>query len=156
MKWNDEKAKEFAKLYVSGAGGKTIEEKLENFKKEDKKIILKKRREWHSWIKRAEKAGIAPLPPHRPSEENRKRWEDKIIKKEEEVKASHFGNPKIRFKDTYGVVQRLGEYRDNDIGAFFDVTKNLIKLFLSYFWYAEKNYPDIHKIIIKEIENGND
>ena len=87
MKWNDEKAKEFAKLYVSGAGGKTIEEKLENFKKEDKKIILKKRREWHSWIKRAEKAGIAPLPPHRPSEENRKRWEDKIIKNEEEVKA---------------------------------------------------------------------
>ena len=80
----------------------------------------------------------------------------KIIKKEEEVKASHFGNPKIRFKDTYGVVQRLGEYRDNDIGSFFDVTKNLIKLFLSYFWYAEKNYPDIHKIIIKEIENGND
>ena len=53
----------------------------------DKKLIKKKqwlerRRELHSWFKRAEAVGIAPLPARRPTKGQRLAWEESIIQAE--------------------------------------------------------------------------
>ena len=53
----------------------------------DKKLVKKKkwlerRRELHSWFKRAEAVGIAPLPPKRPTKGQRLAWEESIIQAE--------------------------------------------------------------------------
>ena len=55
----------------------------------DKKLIKKKkwlerRRELHSWFKRAEAVGIAPLPAKRPTKGQRMDWEMSVIRAEEE------------------------------------------------------------------------
>ena len=55
----------------------------------DKKLIKKKkwlqrRRELHSWFKRAEAVGIAPLPPKRPTKGQRLDWEMSVIRAEDE------------------------------------------------------------------------
>ena len=55
----------------------------------DKKLIKKKkwlerRKELHSWYKRAEAVGIAPLPAKRPTKGQRLAWEMSIIQAEEE------------------------------------------------------------------------
>ena len=47
-----------------------------------KKKWLQRRRELHSWFKRAEAVGIAPLPARRPTPGQRKEWEDSIVKAE--------------------------------------------------------------------------
>ena len=41
-----------------------------------------RRRELHSWVKRGEAVGIAPLPPKRPTRGQRLAWEDSIAKAE--------------------------------------------------------------------------
>jgi len=56
----------------------------------DKKLIKKKkwlqrRRELHSWFKRAEAVGIAPLPARRPTKGQRLDWEMGIIRAEEDA-----------------------------------------------------------------------
>ena len=53
----------------------------------DKKLIKKKkwlqrRRELHSWFKRAEAVGITPLPARRPTKGQRLAWEKSIIQAE--------------------------------------------------------------------------
>ena len=53
----------------------------------DKKLIKKKkwlerRRELHSWFKRAEAVGIAPMPARRPTKGQRLAWEESIIQDE--------------------------------------------------------------------------
>ena len=53
----------------------------------DKKLIKKKkwlerRRELHSWFKRAEAVGIAPMPARRPTKGQRLAWEESIIQAE--------------------------------------------------------------------------
>ena len=53
----------------------------------DKKLIKKKkwlqrRRELHSWFKRAEAVGIAPMPARRPTKGQRLAWEKSIIQAE--------------------------------------------------------------------------
>ena len=53
----------------------------------DKKLVKKKkwlqrRRELHSWFKRAEAVGIAPLPARRPTKGQRLAWEESIIQAE--------------------------------------------------------------------------
>ena len=50
-----------------------------------KKKWLQRRRELHSWYKRAEAVGIAPLPAKRPTKGQRKAWEDSIIAAEQGV-----------------------------------------------------------------------
>ena len=49
-----------------------------------KKKWLERRRELHSWFKRAEAVGIAPLPPKRPTRGQRLDWEMSIIRAEDE------------------------------------------------------------------------
>ena len=51
----------------------------------------KKKREWYRWYVRAEKAGIETLPTKRPTPAQRKTWEEKIIKYEEEQKEKQQG-----------------------------------------------------------------
>ena len=53
----------------------------------DKKLIKKKkwlqrRRELHSWFKRAEAVGITPMPARRPTKGQRLAWEESIIQAE--------------------------------------------------------------------------
>jgi hypothetical protein len=53
----------------------------------DKKLVKKKkwlerRRELHSWYKRAEAVGITPLPSHRVTKGQRAEWENNIIRAE--------------------------------------------------------------------------
>ena len=53
----------------------------------DKKLVKKKkwlqrRRELHSWFKRAEAVGIAPMPARRPTKGQRLAWEESIIQAE--------------------------------------------------------------------------
>tara|TARA_Y100000310_G_scaffold236363_1_gene239524 strand:+ start:66 stop:473 length:408 start_codon:yes stop_codon:yes gene_type:complete len=134
MKWDDEKVKEFARLYTSGTSGKTIEEKMENFKKEEKKAHRAKRKEWYSWQKRAESVGVAPLPPHRPSAQVRREWEEKIIQAEKREVQSRF---------------------DLKLSEFHRATQQYIVFLIQYSTHIEENYPDIHNETIKEIKNGN-
>ena len=47
-----------------------------------KKKWLERRRELHSWFKRAEAVGIAPLPARRPTKGQRLAWEESIIQAE--------------------------------------------------------------------------
>ena len=47
-----------------------------------KKEWLERRRELHSWYKRAEAVGIAPLPPKRPTKGQRLAWEESIVQAE--------------------------------------------------------------------------
>ena len=49
-----------------------------------KKKWLQRRKELHSWYKRAEAVGIAPLPAKRPTKGQRLAWEMSIIQAEEE------------------------------------------------------------------------
>ena len=49
-----------------------------------KKKWLERRKELHSWYKRAEAVGIAPLPAKRPTKGQRMDWEMSIIQAEEE------------------------------------------------------------------------
>ena len=49
-----------------------------------KKKWLQRRKELHSWYKRAEAVGIAPLPPKRPTKGQRLEWEMSIIRAEKE------------------------------------------------------------------------
>ena len=49
-----------------------------------KKKWLERRRELHSWFKRAEAVGIAPLPAKRPTKGQRMDWEMSVIRAEEE------------------------------------------------------------------------
>ena len=42
----------------------------------------KKRREWHSWNKRAKAVGVEPLPARRPTPAQRKDWQNEIEAKE--------------------------------------------------------------------------
>ena len=49
-----------------------------------KKEWLERRRELHSWYKRAEAVGIAPLPAKRPTKGQRMDWEMSVIRAEEE------------------------------------------------------------------------
>ena len=65
------------------------EEIQQEFNHIDKQLIKKKkwldrRRELHSWYKRAEAVGIAPLPPKRPTKGQRLEWEMSIIRAEDE------------------------------------------------------------------------
>ena len=131
MKWDDEKVKEFARLYTSGTAGNTIDEKLENFKKKEKKVHLAKRREWHSWKNRAKAVGVASLPPHRPSAQVRREWEKKIVQAEGDTKMS----------------EKMSE--------FHRATQQYIVFLIQYSKHIEDNYPDIHNQTIKEIKNGN-
>ena len=60
---------------------------LDAERKSDKKLIKKKkwlqrRRELHSWFKRAEAVGIAPMPARRPTKGQRLAWEESIIQAE--------------------------------------------------------------------------
>ena len=48
----------------------------------------KLRREQHKWLKRAELAGIDPLPRKRPTAGQKKAWRDSIVAKELQMKAS--------------------------------------------------------------------
>ena len=47
-----------------------------------KKKWLQRRRELHSWFKRAEAVGIAPMPARRPTKGQRLAWEESIIQAE--------------------------------------------------------------------------
>ena len=49
-----------------------------------KKKWLDRRRQLHSWSKRAELVGIAPLPPRRPTKGQRLAWEESIVRAEQE------------------------------------------------------------------------
>ena len=49
-----------------------------------KKKWLERRKELHSWYKRAEAVGIAPLPAKRPTKGQRMDWEMSVIRAEEE------------------------------------------------------------------------
>ena len=49
-----------------------------------KKKWLERRRELHSWFKRAEAVGIAPLPAKRPTKGQRLDWEMSVIRAEDE------------------------------------------------------------------------
>ena len=49
-----------------------------------KKKWLQRRKELHSWYKRAEAVGIAPLPAKRPTKGQRMDWEMSVIRAEEE------------------------------------------------------------------------
>ena len=49
-----------------------------------KKKWLQRRKELHSWYKRAEAVGIAPLPAKRPTKGQRLEWEMSIIRAEDE------------------------------------------------------------------------
>ncbi len=49
-----------------------------------KKKWLERRKELHSWYKRAEAVGIAPLPAKRPTKGQRLEWEMSIIQAEDE------------------------------------------------------------------------
>ena len=49
-----------------------------------KKKWLERRRQLHSWFKRAEAVGIAPLPAKRPTKGQRIDWEMSVIRAEEE------------------------------------------------------------------------
>ena len=50
-----------------------------------KKKWLQRRKELHSWYKRAEAVGIAPLPAKRPTKGQRLEWEESIIQAERGV-----------------------------------------------------------------------
>ena len=63
------------------------EEIQQEFNHIDKQLIKKKkwlqrRRELHSWFKRAEAVGIAPMPAKRPTKGQRLDWEESIIQAE--------------------------------------------------------------------------
>jgi len=63
------------------------EEIQQEFNHIDKQLVKKKewlerRRELHSWYKRAEAVGIAPLPARRPTKGQRLAWEKSIIQAE--------------------------------------------------------------------------
>ena len=65
------------------------EEIQQEFNHIDKELIKKKewlerRRELHSWYKRAEAVGIAPMPPRRPTKGQRLEWEMSVIRAEDE------------------------------------------------------------------------
>ena len=49
-----------------------------------KKKWLERRKELHSWYKRAEAVGIAPLPAKRPTKGQRQVWEESIVRSEQE------------------------------------------------------------------------
>ena len=51
--------------------------------KEEKK---RKRRDWYKWNARAEKAGVDPLPPRRPTPAQRQAWEKQITDYEQKTK----------------------------------------------------------------------
>ena len=55
-------------------------------RKGKKQTWNERRRELHSWLKRAKAVGITPLPPNRPSSGKRKEWEESIIKAESQPK----------------------------------------------------------------------
>ena len=44
----------------------------------------KKRREWESWVRRAKKVGVEPLPARRPTPAQRKAWRHEVEQKENE------------------------------------------------------------------------
>ena len=67
----------------------TPEDVKDNIDVMDKQLIkrrkwLNRRRELHTWFKRAEAVGIAPLPARRPTKGQRLEWEMSIIRAEEE------------------------------------------------------------------------
>ena len=88
-----EPSKEIPRLKTFEVQNAEIVEPSEDVKADidvmDKKLIKKKkwlerRRELHSWFKRAEAVGIAPLPPKRPTRGQRLDWEMSIIRAEDE------------------------------------------------------------------------
>jgi hypothetical protein len=61
----------------------------QEFRKVNKELIkkekwLKRRQELYSWSRRAELVGIAPLPPKRPTKNQRLEWEESIVRAEQE------------------------------------------------------------------------
>ena len=88
-----EPSKEIPRLKTSEVQNAEIIEPPEDVKADidvmDKELVKKKkwlerRRELHSWFKRAEAGGIAPMPPKRPTKGQRLEWEMSIIKAEDE------------------------------------------------------------------------
>ena len=75
---------------------RNTENQIQRTKKERKKLkkvkktaaeraeYNKKRREWESWVRRAKKVGVAPLPARRPTPAQRKAWRDEVEQKENE------------------------------------------------------------------------
>ena len=65
-------------------------QKLQNIAQKAKSTANrnKLRREQHKWLKRAELAGIDPLPRKRPTAGQKKTWRDSIVAKELQMKAS--------------------------------------------------------------------
>tara|TARA_R100001443_G_scaffold39447_5_gene52785 strand:+ start:2406 stop:3062 length:657 start_codon:yes stop_codon:yes gene_type:complete len=75
---------------------RNTENQIQRTKKERKRIkkvkktaaeraeYNKKRREWESWVRRAKKVGVAPLPARRPTPAQRKAWRDEVEQKENE------------------------------------------------------------------------
>ena len=75
---------------------RNTENQIQRTKKERKRIkkvkktaaeraeYNKKRREWESWVRRAKKVGVAPLPARRPTPAQRKVWRDEVEQKENE------------------------------------------------------------------------
>ena len=88
-----EPSKEIPRLKTSEVQNAEIIEPPDDVKDEidvmDKKLIKKKKwldrmRELHSWYKRAEAVGIAPLPAKRPTKGQRLAWEESIVRAEQE------------------------------------------------------------------------
>ena len=86
-----EPSKEIPRLKTSEVQNAEIIEPPEDVKADidvmDKELVKKKkwlerRRELHSWFKRAEAVGIAPLPARRPTKGQRLAWEESIIQAE--------------------------------------------------------------------------
>ena len=86
-----EPSKEIPRLKTSEVQNAEIIEPSDDVKADidvmDKKLIKKKkwlerRRELHSWFKRAEAVGIAPMPARRPTKGQRLAWEESIIRAE--------------------------------------------------------------------------
>ena len=86
-----EPSKEIPRLKTFEVQNAEIVEPSEDVKADidvmDKKLVKKKkwlqrRRELHSWFKRAEAVGIAPMPARRPTKGQRLAWEESIIQAE--------------------------------------------------------------------------
>ena len=72
------------KKSLKKAISKASKKKKKKMSEEEREFYNKKRREWESWVRRAKKIGVEPLPARRPTPAQRKAWINEVEQKENE------------------------------------------------------------------------
>ena len=111
----------------------------------------------YSWLKRAKAVGIAPLPSSRPSQGQRKEWEDSVVKAERISKTKNGKNPPYNsVKDgayKWECIEKLKSLQVNDSLRIEDRIHQTVEWWVIGMENTMKEFKD-KKFIVKEINHN--